>query len=198
VRKVVNSDTTRYVLENGQVIIELDNTWQPTKYTYYPGTDQPSSMVRAGKRYYFLQDAQRNVVAVLDSAGTINNTYKYTPYGEAIATTEAVTNPFRYKGRDWDAEARLYFMRARFYDPLLGRFISDDPIGLAGGIIRPHSSAASRSIGAILRATSVSLPLMPSSGGRMEASPSEPGSRHATTLTAEVQHLASRGPNSAG
>lgn len=135
VRKTVNGTSTRYVLEEGQVIVELDDAWQPAaKYAYYPGVDRPQSMQRAGKRYYYLADARGNVVAVTDSVGTIKNTYEYTPYGEALATTEAVANPYRYKGRDWDAEARLYFMRARYYDPLVGRFLSEDPIGLAGGI----------------------------------------------------------------
>lgn len=135
VRKTVNGTSTRYVVEDGQVIVELDNTWQPAaKYAYYPGIDRPQSMQRAGKRYYYLEDAQGNVVAVTDSVGTIKNTYEYSPYGEAISTTETVTNQFRYKGRDWDAEARLYFMRARYYDPLIGRFLSEDPLGLAGGI----------------------------------------------------------------
>ena len=135
IRKSVNTDTTRYVVEDGQVIVELNNAWQvAAKYTYYPGVDRPQAMVRAGKRYYYLQDGQGNVVAVIDSVGTIKNTYAYTPYGEALTgTSETVANPFRYKGREWDAEARLYFNRARYYDPLLGRFISDDPIGLAGG-----------------------------------------------------------------
>ena len=136
VRKTVNGVATRYLLDGDQVIVELDASWAAaSKYTYYPGIDRPHGMVRANKRYYFAQDAQGNVVALLDSAGAVTQQYEYTPYGEEIAAgSTPVTNPYRYKGREWDAEARLYFMRARYYDPLLGRFISEDPIGMAGGI----------------------------------------------------------------
>ncbi len=136
VRKSVNGDSTHYIVEDGAVLVELSDSWQPVaKYTYYPGVDQPHSMVRDGKRYYFLQDAQGNVTGVADSGGVLKNTYHYSPYGEALSgTSETVANPYRFKGREWDAEARLYFMRARYYDPQIGRFVSDDPIGLEGGI----------------------------------------------------------------
>jgi RHS repeat-associated protein len=42
-------------------------------------------------------------------------------------------NPFRFKGREWDEESGLYFLRTRYYDPEVGRFIQRDKIGLAGG-----------------------------------------------------------------
>ena len=135
VRKTVNSTATRYLVDGDRVLVELDNSWLPAaKYSYYPGVDRPHAMVRAGKRYYFAQDGQGNVTGLLDSVGTVVQQYDYTPYGEALPGSGSVVNPYQYKGREWDAEARLSFMRARYYDPQLGRFISEDPIGLAGGI----------------------------------------------------------------
>jgi len=44
------------------------------------------------------------------------------------APTETVSNPFRFTARDWDSETSLYYYRARYYDPLFGRFLSEDPI----------------------------------------------------------------------
>ena len=134
VRKTVNSTATRYLVDGDRVLVELDNSWLPAaKYSYYPGVDRPHAMVRAGKRYYFAQDGQGNVTGLLDSVGTAVQQYDYTPYGEALPGSGSVVNPYQYKGREWDAEARLSFMRARYYDPQVGRFISEDPIGLAGG-----------------------------------------------------------------
>ncbi|MCE9601742.1 MAG: RHS repeat-associated core domain-containing protein [Gemmatimonadetes bacterium] len=136
VRKTVNGTATRYLVEGDRVLVELDNSWLPAaKYSYYPGVDRPHAMVRAGKRYYFAQDLQGNITGVMDSIGNVQQAYLYTPYGEALPDGGTpVPDPYRFKGREWDAEARLYFMRVRYYDPQLGRFISEDPIGLAGGI----------------------------------------------------------------
>ncbi len=135
VRKTVNGTATRYLVDGDQVLVELDNAWAPAaKYSYYPGVDRPHSMIRGGQRYYYTQDLQGNVSGLLDSVGTVVQQYEYTPYGEALGGSGSVVNPYRYKGREWDAEARLYYMRARYYDPMLGRFISEDPIGFAGGI----------------------------------------------------------------
>jgi RHS repeat-associated protein len=69
------------------------------------------------------------------------NQYRYTPCGQREAgTTETITNPFQYAGRHYEPHAGIYQMRARWYDPHLGRFLSEDPIGLAGGI-NPYAYA---------------------------------------------------------
>ncbi len=45
----------------------------------------------------------------------------------------AVINPHTYTGREYDAESGLYYYRARYYNPTIGRFLSEDPIGFEGG-----------------------------------------------------------------
>jgi len=62
------------------------------------------------------------------------NEYAYTPWGEPIRTQEQVEQPLRYAAREYDAETGLYYVRARYYDPQQGRFVSADPIGLEGGL----------------------------------------------------------------
>jgi RHS repeat-associated protein len=62
------------------------------------------------------------------------NQYTYLPFGEAQSTSETVTNRIRYTGRELESESGLYYNNARWYDPALHRFISEDPIGLGGGI----------------------------------------------------------------
>ena len=135
VRKTVNGVATRYLVEGDRVLAELDHNWGvAATYAYRPGVDRPLAMQRGGATYYYTQDAQGNVTGLLNAAGSVVQQYHYTPYGEAQAGYGTIVNPYQYKGREWDAEARLHYMRARYYDPQLGRFLSEDPLGLAGGI----------------------------------------------------------------
>ena len=55
------------------------------------------------------------------------------PWGDAVADTGIVVR-YHFAGREYDSESGLYYMRARYYDPALGRWISEDPIGIAGGL----------------------------------------------------------------
>lgn len=57
----------------------------------------------------------------------------YDSFGKLAGSTGSVTNPFRYSGREFDLETTLYYDRARYYDPSVGRFASEDPIGFASG-----------------------------------------------------------------
>ena len=126
--------TTRYLIQDDQVVLEVDGSnGVLAEYTYYPGTDRPHGMRRGGVQYFYAQDAQGNVTGLMSGSGTVVETYEYTPQGAMIGSSGSVGNPYRWKGREWDAEAGLYYVRARYYDPVVGRFVSEDPIGTAGG-----------------------------------------------------------------
>ena len=66
-------------------------------------------------------------------SGSLTHRYDYSPYGEGQAQSEGTHNPLRFAARELDASTGMYYVRARWYDPFLGRFLSEDPIGLAGG-----------------------------------------------------------------
>ena len=68
-----------------------------------------------------------------DALGFIVNDYTYDSYGRIETSSEAVANPFTYTAREFDSESGLYYYRARYYEPDSGRFLSEDPIGFAGG-----------------------------------------------------------------
>ena len=71
-----------------------------------------------------------------DDAGAVVNTYSYDAYGNLTDWNDVVPNPFRFVGMFgvMDDGNGLLYMRARYYDPEVGRFISKDPIGFAGGV----------------------------------------------------------------
>ncbi|MDZ7615443.1 MAG: RHS repeat-associated core domain-containing protein, partial [Patescibacteria group bacterium] len=93
-------------------------------------------------RVYYLTDANFNVTALIDAAGTVVERYVYTPYGEVTiynadwsATRDAssVDNTHLYTGRDLDGATGLYYYRARWYDAGQGNFLQRDPLGFAAG-----------------------------------------------------------------
>jgi RHS repeat-associated protein len=88
----------------------------------------------AGSRIY-LTDALDSVIAQFTDDGLAAATgYGYSPYGEVLTIgPDGTANPIQYTGRENDGTG-LYFYRARYYDPVLKRFISEDPIGLQGGL----------------------------------------------------------------
>jgi len=136
VRKTTSAGTIRYIYSGGQVVAEVDQATGSVKrlYSYYPGVDAPHSVVEGGKTYYYLTEpGAGSVVGLIDSTGVLKNSYRYTPYGLLEDSTEAVVNPLRYTAREYDAETQLYYYRARYYDPSLARFISEDPAGQSAG-----------------------------------------------------------------
>jgi RHS repeat-associated protein len=135
VRKTVNGVVTRYLYNGAHRVADLDGSGNVlAEYTYYPGTDRPHAMRVNGSLYYFLADGPGNVVGLVDAYGSLVNEYRYGPFGEAETVRETVAQPFRFTGRELDAETGLYYFRARYYDPLVGRFVSEDPLGLKAGL----------------------------------------------------------------
>jgi RHS repeat-associated protein len=95
----------------------------------------PQSSIYTGNLSIFYHaDGLGSIVALTNSSGVVTTRYAYDPYGETEVAGTDVPQPFRFTGREWDAETGLYFYRARYYSPDMGRFISEDPIGYAGGI----------------------------------------------------------------
>lgn len=137
VRKTVNGSTTYYLHDGDNLIMQLDASGNPQlEFSYYPGIDQPHAVRRVsdGAVFYYVTERPGHVTALVNASNQVVNQYSYTPFGEAITVSEQVPQPFRFTGREYDSETGLYYYRARYYDPTLARFISEDPIGLAGGV----------------------------------------------------------------
>ncbi|MFQ5873861.1 MAG: RHS repeat-associated core domain-containing protein, partial [Dehalococcoidia bacterium] len=126
---------TRYIYDNEDILLELDgaNVLQ-ARYTHGPGIDEPLVMLRGTQAFFYHVDALGSVWDLTDSTGTIARSYTYDSFGQLLAQTGTLANPYTYTARELDPETGLYYYRARYYDPTIGRFLQEDPLGLAGGI----------------------------------------------------------------
>ncbi|MCD1258178.1 hypothetical protein B5M42_004905 [Paenibacillus athensensis] len=73
-----------------------------------------------------LYNGHGDVVAVKDSSGSTLKTYEYDIWGNLTSETETMPQPFRYAGEPQDDESGLIYLRARYYDPAVARFIKED------------------------------------------------------------------------
>jgi RHS repeat-associated protein len=134
------SGTAIYVYDGDNQIEELNSSGGVVaRYTQGLGIDEPLALYRSGKKYYYHADGLGSIAAMTDNHGTPKASYTYDAFGndappEPPPPPSSVTNPFRYTGRELDSETGLYYYRARYYDPMTGRFLSEDPIGFDAGI----------------------------------------------------------------
>jgi len=85
--------------------------------------------------YYYHYDALGSVVALSNSNVDSCQSYEYSAYGQVAASDpNFLTNPYMFTGRRFDIETGLYYYRARYYNPHIGRFMQTDPVGYSGGI----------------------------------------------------------------
>jgi len=84
--------------------------------------------------YYYHYDALGSVVALSDSSGDTVQTYQYSVFGQVAVEDIDHPNPYMFAGRRFDIEIGLYYNRARYYNPYMGRFLQTDPIGYGGGM----------------------------------------------------------------
>jgi RHS repeat-associated protein len=96
------------------------------------GLDEIYAQINSSGTTSYLRDGLNSTVAVTNSSAATTANYSYSPYGESASTGTAST-PLQFTGRENDGATGLYYYRARYYSPQLGRFIAEDPIGMAGG-----------------------------------------------------------------
>ena len=129
------STNTRYFYDNQNIFFEYDDGGAiGNRYTHGPGIDEPLMVTTAKEKYYYHADGLGSIIALSDRAGKMVQSYEYDSFGNLKDQMSRVKQPYTYTGREWDKETGLYYYRARYYDPMEGRFIQKDPIGFEGGI----------------------------------------------------------------
>jgi RHS repeat-associated protein len=94
------------------------------------GDDELLAQTRSGTVSYDLSDGQNNVRLLTDANGAITDSYRYDAFGTALSSQGTTVNPYRYTGQQLDSLTGLYDLRARYYDPTSGRFLSRDTAGI--------------------------------------------------------------------
>jgi len=121
-RQYVNSTVDK----NSKVLIDKNVTASTNTYYLYGDSLVSQGGAAPTSRQYFLTDAMGNVRYVTDSAGAQVQSYNYDPYGNEV--TPSTTSNYAFQGYEKDRETNLTYLRARYYDPTIGRFISKDPV----------------------------------------------------------------------
>ena len=94
----------------------------------YDENNQPLAMKYNNTLYYYVLNAQGDVVRIVNSSRSVVASYTYDPWGKIISSsgTLADINPLRYRGYYYDSETGFYYLQSRYYDPEIGRFINAD------------------------------------------------------------------------
>ena len=113
---------TYFVHDGLDLVAELGSDLTPkATYIHGPDVDLPLAMARDGQSYFYLPDALGSVARLTDVQGRIASAYEYDAFGVPRATTGSVCEPVCVHRPRYESAIGLYFYRARYYDPRLGR-----------------------------------------------------------------------------
>ena len=123
-------ESTKFTYEGKDVLLD-DNSGTLTKYLNGRGIDNKLRAQSGTNVSYFLGDHLGSTNGLTNSSGTLTSSNGYDSFGNS--SNQSFASRYRFTGREYDSFTGLQFSRARWYDPSIGRFISEDPIGFAGG-----------------------------------------------------------------
>ncbi|MGE5343860.1 MAG: RHS repeat-associated core domain-containing protein [Candidatus Omnitrophota bacterium] len=147
-QKKVNGVVTNFGWEGDNLAYELDGNFNPIRrYFYSSGTDEVEGYLEYSEAAAFPLDSSKKgwYTYIKDQVGTPYKVYNnftkqivdirgYDSFGNLIHRTGSSTGNLGFQGKYFDSESGLYYFNNRYYNPEIGRFTSEDPIGLNGGI----------------------------------------------------------------
>jgi len=133
VAKTVGATTTQYLVDDlnptgyAQVVEELTNGAVTRRYTYgLQRISQTQSLNSAWTTSFYGYDGFGSVRQLTDPTSAVTDTYDYDAWGNTINQTGSTPNVYRYRGEQYDPDLNLYYVRARYFNPLTGRFLTRD------------------------------------------------------------------------
>ena len=149
-KKVCNNVVTDYFY-NGSVLIGMQRGQSKFLFSYDAGGNVISVRYITANdtnEYYYLRNAQGDIVKLIDANGVSVVEYTYDTWGKKVTTTGSLAGtlglfqPFRYRGYVYDWETGFYYLQSRYYDPTTGRFISADVLLSTGQGVLGHNCYA--------------------------------------------------------
>ena len=155
VSKTVNGVTTEFYYDDRGSLI-LSSRSDGTDIYFYPDADGSIGSINyGGVRYYYVRNAQNDVIGITDKTGAFVARYTYDEWGNITSITDgngndvsnnavhiANLNPLRYRSYFYDAETGWYWLNTRYYDPAVGRFINADSYASTGQGVLGHNMFA--------------------------------------------------------
>ena len=133
ISKTAAGITTQYLIDEQnptglpQVVEEVVNGIAQKTYSYgYTLISQNQMISGAPATSFYGYDGSGNVRFLTNAAGAVTDTYDYDAFGNLINSSGATPNNYLYSGEQFDSDLRLYYLRARYYNPVTGRFLSRD------------------------------------------------------------------------
>ena len=119
-----NGQLVKFLYSGREVVLEEK---QEDSIRYIRGYDLISSDSEKARTYYhYASDEMGSITHILGNGEEILNHYEYDAFGNALVCEEKVENRFRYAGQQYDSITQQYYLRARFYNPVVGRFVQED------------------------------------------------------------------------
>jgi RHS repeat-associated protein len=124
--KTINGVTTGFLYDGNDIIAEMQGGAITAFYLRGLNIDEPFIRITAAGAEFYHTDALGSTLALTNDAGQVTTTYSYESFGKTTITGTS-SNPFQYTGRENDGSG-LYYYRARYYHPVLSRFLGEDPL----------------------------------------------------------------------
>jgi RHS repeat-associated protein len=127
--KSSSAGTSVYAYDGDNLVEETNSSGAVVaRYTQGEDIDELLAMLRNATTSYYHVDGLGSVTSLSNGAGALAQTYAFDSFGNQTSSSGSLTNSFRYTAREFDNETGLYFYRARYFDPTIGRFLGEDSV----------------------------------------------------------------------
>jgi len=120
-----NGKKTTFLFHNGEILTECEGESAPIR-RYVRGLGLSHVQTEDGVYHAYYQDEQGSTAYITGNNGNVENCYLYDSFGNVMESRESIANRILYTGQQYDQETGQYYLRARYYNPVIGRFTQED------------------------------------------------------------------------